>query len=280
MSCNKPISCIVRNIAIFIDTNVLDQVNRWICYKMFKLKEFSGGDEKDAFLKHLSSVFKVMNNCTGMRMFTAEPILREEMDVRRMSSSLITQSDVEDFKRLCSYPSFADNVYKIYKSNIKGCPDIVSFLEKDLEQIIDISKLSPKDRTLLLLALEFSQKDDVILVSDELNLGEAIKEINSRKGETLPVSKYVVTGRLIHHFPNEYFRFRFLCCEIERESWWNFFSSYVDHNLERYRKTRCMIKVCDRHQQQMGDLIKNLVKDQATKIENDNIIDSAEAFLK
>lgn len=216
---------------LVLDTNFLDQVNRTIREEIASSAPGRSFDEhRPIFLNMIRRITENIGHCGGGLVYTTSKVYDNEIDITMIDSAL-RMADVDFFDQLCMNPEFTTAVSRIYQATM----NIEDLTDQDVQEFQRLlsEDVGFNDASLVLLAVKRSQNHDVIILTDDLILQKAIKDLIRNGGVSLG-GNHFSTSNLHYMGSLIFFRSLHACCEMSNRLWMSTVWSFVRHQRRRY----------------------------------------------
>ncbi len=271
--CDKDPNCLNSKILI-LDTNFLDQINRTVRVELSATSGQSVEHQRPGFLTRVQNIVENIAHCGRGHVFTSETVYGDEIDISKLDSALRT-ADPEFFGNLCMDVEFTNNLSDVYLDgiNIEELPEgQVLALQEILSKDVGLA-----DVGLVLLALNLSQDQEVILITDDLMLKDTIKDL-IRKGN-IKCEDDILTTKNLHCMGSLIFlKSLHTCCKMSNERWRAAIWSFTVHQAIRYEKREISEKTYDKHCQYSELCFAQLRADCVQKIQKEERAESFRLF--
>ncbi|MBW1928888.1 MAG: hypothetical protein JRH08_12135 [Deltaproteobacteria bacterium] len=255
--CEKNPDCF-NSKTLVLDTNFLDQVNRTIRAELGSKtlgKPFE--EQRPIFITRAQKIVENMGRCGGGQVFTSDKVYDDEIDISKLNSALRT-ADPDFFDNLCMDLWFIHTLSDIYQNGIS----IEEMTEREVEvfQGILSEDVGYADASLVLLALKLSQDQEVVVITDDLELQKAIKDLIKR--DRISFEDRSLTTRNIHCIGSLLFlRSLHLCCELSNDRWRSAIWSFAEHQINRYDNGEISLGTYQEHRQYADQCIAQMLAD-------------------
>lgn len=240
--CNRDPNCLNSKILV-LDTNFLDQVNRTIRREIADTELGQPVNElAPVFLRRIPRVLDSVLQCGTNEVFTSEIVYDMEIDINKLDSVLRT-ADMDFFDVLCRDEAFKHDLSEIYEEKIR----IEDLQEGDLQDLRGIlSDVGPADASLVLLALNLSQEREVIIITDDLDLREAIQDL--QQNSVVTIGGHALSTRRAHFMGSlNFLEGLHSCCEVSNTRWRSAVWSFLEHQVSRYERGCLSEEKYDQH---------------------------------
>ena len=228
--CEKNPDCF-NSKTLVLDTNFLNQVNRTVKEELGSIALAKPIEEqRPIFLIRARKIVENIARCGGGHVFTSEKVYNDEMDISKLDSAL-RAADLDFFDNLCMDDKFSSDLTTLYLETINT--ENISEAEVQAFQGFLSEDVGYADGSLALLALKLSQDQEVIVITDDLKLQKAIKDLIKRG--TISLEGHSLTTQDIHCIGSLLFlRGLHFCCEMPNDRWRSTILSFTKHQIERY----------------------------------------------
>jgi hypothetical protein len=272
--CEKDPDCINSG-TLILDTNFLDQVNRIVKEEMASYAlEKSVDEQRQIFLKKTRKLLDYVGHCGNDQVFTSAKVYLDEIDITKIESALRT-ANTNFFDKLCMEEEFNRSLCGIYEDRIR----IEELEQEEVQAFQEIlsEDLSFADTSLVLLALKLSQDDDVIIITDDLALQTAIKDL-LRNHELLLGGSRFSTDNLHYKGSLIFLKNLHSCCEMSNSRWMSTVWSFVKHQYRRFEEGKVSEDIYKLHMSYADPLLAQLNADCKAKREEDERRQSYQMF--
>jgi hypothetical protein len=255
--CDKNPDCF-NSKTLVLDTNFLDQVNRTIRaeFGSFALGK-SIEEQRPIFLTRAQEIIKNIGRCGGGHVFTSEKVYDDEVDISKMDSALRT-ADPEFFDNLCMDAGFIRDLSEVYQNgiNIEELTEMeVRAFQDNLSEDVGLA-----DAGLALLGLKQSQDQEAIVITDDLKLTKAIKDLRGKlrvafEGDSLTTENLYDISSLT------FLRNLHSCCEVSNNRWMAVIWSFTEHQIKRYDGRQISQEIYQEHLKYADQCIAQMLAD-------------------
>ncbi len=272
--CDKNPDCLNSKILV-LNTNFLAQINRAVKQEIASYVLGKPLNEQGIFfLEKIQDIFNSIRHCGDDLIFTSDKVFNDEIDVTKLGSAL-RREDMSFFDRLCMENEFIISLSSTYQNIINIEPmeeEEVEIFRRLLSEDIGYADIS-----LILLAIKFSQDSEVIIITDDIALRNAIKNLNKARvvairGENLS------TEHLYYMCSLHFLRNLHSCCEMSNSLWMSTVWSFVQHQQKRYDEGKISEEIYNEHNQYVGPCLAQLRIDCDAKKKREEIEQFSKMF--
>ncbi len=244
MRCDHSNTCVgkISNVSITIDTNfVINLIN---AIPATLPRNLSQANLNDRFLAQFGMYLYKFCKCPSTDfLITSDKILTTELDPRKFNAAIIRNSPflrsyyIGNRLTTAGTQTFITNVWTQIANAVKPIPVSREELNAidgylDRRYLDPETGLSPEDRSLIVSSLKQSMNDNTVIVTSDLKLESALKDIIGLGNVTLPQLGEIATNRMLPITVQSYVNCIHSCCEMSNAEnypiYWHLFTGDID----------------------------------------------------